>query len=55
VEVASAEVFDDADQFVGAVAVLAGEADELFGAGDDGAAFGVVGGPVTRYTVRLVA
>lgn len=39
----SAEAFDDADELVGAVAVLAGEADEVFGAGDDGAAFGAAG------------
>ena len=38
-----AEAFDDADELVGAVAVLTGETDEVFGAGDDGAALGAAG------------
>jgi hypothetical protein len=41
--VVSAEAFDDADQLVGAVALLASEADEVFGAGDDCAALGAAG------------
>ena len=36
----SADVFDDADEFVGAVALAAGEVDELLGPLDDGSAFG---------------
>jgi hypothetical protein len=37
---ASADVFDDLDQLVEAVALAAGEVDELFRSLDDGAAFG---------------
>ena len=39
-EFLSADVFDDLDEFVGAVAVVAGELDELLRALDDGASFG---------------
>jgi hypothetical protein len=38
--VALADVFDDLDQFVDAVAVVAGEVDELSGSLDDGATLG---------------
>jgi Tol biopolymer transport system component len=39
----SADVFDDLDQLVEAIALLAGEVDELFCSLDDGAAFGCPG------------
>jgi hypothetical protein len=39
----SADVFDDLDQFVDAVAVMAGEFDELSASLDDGTAFGCPG------------
>jgi hypothetical protein len=38
----SANAFDDSE-LVGAVAVLAGEADEFLGAGDDGTVLGAAG------------
>ena len=40
---ASADVFDDLDEFVNAIAVVAGEVDEFFGSLDDGPAFGCAG------------
>jgi hypothetical protein len=43
VRTTSADVFDDRDEFVEAVAVVAGEVDEFFGSLDDGAAFGCAG------------
>jgi hypothetical protein len=39
----SADVLDDLDQLVEAVALPAGEVDEFFGSLDDGAAFGCSG------------
>ena len=43
VVVSLADVFDDLDEFVDPVAVLAGEADEVSGACDDGASLGCAG------------